>query len=71
MQGLKISPCIPDEWEQVCVQRVFRNCTYEIAIDNRARKGNCVKEILVDGVKIEGDVVAPSKDGLKIEVVMG
>lgn len=71
MKGLKISPCIPDAWEYVSVQRVFRNCTYEIRIDNRLRKGNQVKEIRVDGKKTDSDVVAPRKDKLKIEVIMG
>ena len=71
MKGLKIVPCIPDVWEKISVQRIFRGCTYEITIDNRLKKGNCVKEIWVDGVKLEGNVVAPSKDKLKIEVIMG
>lgn len=71
MEGLKIAPCIPDSWEQINVQRVFRGCTYEITIDNRLGKGNRVKEIWVDGVKIEGNVVAPCKDRRKIEVIMG
>ena len=71
MKGLKIAPCIPDVWEKISVQRIFRGCTYEITIDNRLKKGNCVKEIWVDGVKLEGNVVAPSKDKLKIEVIMG
>ena len=71
MKGLKIAPCIPDVWEKISVQRIFRGCTYEITLDNRLKKGNCVKEIWVDGVKLEGNVVAPSKDKLKIEVIMG
>lgn len=71
MEGLKIAPCIPDSWEQINVQRVFRGCTYEITIDNRLGKGNRVKEIWVDGVKIEGNVVSPCKDSRKIEVIMG
>ena len=71
MEGLKIAPCIPDEWENVSVQRLFRGCTYEITIDNRLKKGNSVKEILVNGVKIEGNVVPPCKGKLKIDVIMG
>jgi len=71
MDGLEISPCIPNSWEKARVKRIFRGCEYDITIDNSAKKGNSVKEIFVDGVKNEGGMVAPKGEKLQILVVMG
>jgi cellobiose phosphorylase len=56
-KGLLIDPCLPSDWEHISVKRVFRGCTYNIAIHKS--KGICkgVKQILVDGKIIEGNVV--------------
>ncbi len=53
------------------MKRIFRGCVYDISIDNSAEKGNLVKEILVDGVKNEGSMVAPKGEKLQILVMMG
>ena len=71
MDGLKISPCIPDEWEMVKIKRLFRQCVFDITIDNRARKGNTVKDIFVNDEKHCGNIVQPQGEGLQIIVVMG
>ena len=71
MEGLKISPCIPDEWEMVKIKRLFRHCGFDITIDNRARKGNMVKDIFVNGEKHCGNIVRPQGEKLQIIVVMG
>ena len=69
--GLEIKPCIPNEWEQVKIKRIFRGCAYDITIDNRARCGNAVKEICVNGNKIEGTMVALNAEKADVLVVMG
>ena len=71
MEGLKISPCIPDEWETVKIERLFRDCVFDITIDNHAKKENSVKEIFVNGEKIDGNIVKPQGKNLQITVVMG
>ena len=71
MNGLKIQPCIPDVWEEVKVTRVFRGSEYSITIDNRAKKGNRVKELLVNGKKHDGAIVEPKGDKMEIRVIMG
>ena len=71
MEGLKVSPCIPDEWETVKIERLFRDCVFDITIDNHAKKGNSVKEIFVNGEKIDGNIVKPQGKNLQITVVMG
>jgi cellobiose phosphorylase len=70
MDGLEINPCIPKAWKLVKVQRVFRGCTYDITIENHDG-GNMVKEIYVNGEKIDGNVVSPKGEKLQITVVLG
>ena len=69
--GLEISPCIPDAWETASVQRIFRGCTYRIQIDNSAHRGNSIKEIYVNGVLSDTNVIVPNGEALDIKVVMG
>lgn len=36
--GLEISPCIPKEWTNVKIERIFRGCKYHITIKNKDKK---------------------------------
>lgn len=36
--GLEIAPCIPKDWEEVRINRIFRGCKYNITIKNRGKK---------------------------------
>jgi cellobiose phosphorylase len=56
-EGLMIDPCIPSDWKEVKVVRVFRGCTYNITIrnDNGVCKG--VKALEVDGQVIKGNII--------------
>ena len=67
----KICSTIPDEWEMVKIKRLFRHCVFDITIDNRARKGNMVKDIFVNGEKHYGNIVRSQGGKLQIIVVMG
>ena len=70
-KGLKIQPCIPDEWEKIKVKRFFRGCEYSITIDNSARCGNCVKEIYLDGKKFNGEFILSDRSSADVLVVTG
>ncbi len=69
--GLKIQPCIPDEWEKATVKRCFRGCEYTIEIDNSAACGNTVKEIYLDGKKFDGEYILSSAPTASVKVIMG
>ena len=71
--GLKVDPCIPDTLKEFTVTRKFRGDTYKIHVDNSAAVCKGVVSVCVDGVKIEGNTVAPIGDGNvhNVEVVMG
>jgi len=55
-QGLIIDPCVPDEWGNYTVNRRFRGTNYKINIINKF-KSNSVKELLVNGTKINGNII--------------
>lgn len=71
LDGLMIAPCIPDEWEKVKIQRIFRGCKYNILIDNSAKCGNKVKKIFINGKEIRGNFVYCKEKQADILVVMG
>ena len=69
--GLKIKPCIPDEWEKAVIKRRFRGCEYTITIDNSSACGNTVKEIYLDGKKFDGEYILSSAPTASVKVIMG
>lgn len=71
MEGLEILPCIPNEWNRAKVKRIFRGCEYDITIDNSRGVGNSVREIYVNGKRVDDNVIKPQGEKLQITVVMG
>ncbi|MDD5447685.1 MAG: hypothetical protein PHO53_00730 [Actinomycetota bacterium] len=71
--GLLIDPCLPSEWEEITARRLFRGSTYEVEIDKPPGICRGVKEVSLDGRKLEGQVVPPISDGgrHKVKVKMG
>ncbi len=70
-EGLKIAPCITNEWDKVSITRKFRGTTYNITIDNSAKCGTRVKEIYLNGKRIEGDIVLVQDKSADVLVIMG
>ncbi|MDX9702950.1 MAG: hypothetical protein RBU23_07895 [Candidatus Auribacterota bacterium] len=71
--GLRIDPCIPKSWKECSIKRPFRGAVYEIDIKNPKGVNKGVKEVIVDGVKLDGTLLKPHGDGKvhKVSVVMG
>ena len=72
-EGLKIDPCIPCDWEYFEISRSFRGNIYNIKIKNPNGVSKGIKSIVVDGVKINGNIL-PVFEGYTehmVEVVMG
>jgi cellobiose phosphorylase len=67
-EGLRIDPCIPRKWKRCSIRRPFRGDIYEIEILNPDGKEHGVKEVFVDGRELEGNLIAPFKDGKVHEV---
>lgn len=72
-KGLQIDPCVSPEWKDFSITRNFRGNTLEIKIKNPDGVEKGVKEITVDGKKINSNVVVVEGTGktIPVEVVMG
>ena len=71
-EGLRIDPCLPAKWKKVKITRPFRNAVYEIEINNPEGVEHGSIEVLVDGKKIDGNLIKPHQDGKthKVKVVI-
>ena len=61
--GLLIDPCLPSEWNDVTVQRVFRGKTYHI---NIKRTGN--NKVILNGTEMPSNVVLGDLDVNEVTV---
>ena len=72
LEGLMINPCVPKDFGNFTIHRRFRGVDYEIeVVTNGTEKG--VKEMVVDGVKVDGCVIPydASKKSVQVQLVMG
>jgi len=73
LKGLLIDPCIPEKWDGFKTVRKFRGDTYFIEVENPVHVSKGIKELIVDGKEISGNIVSIYGDGGKhtIKVIMG
>jgi cellobiose phosphorylase len=57
LDGLRIDPCIPRSWKGFTVRRRFRGNTYEIKIQNPSGLSKGVRELLVNGSPVAGNLI--------------
>lgn len=69
--GLKIDPCIPEDWTGFRVKRSFRGCEYEIEIENPNHVSKGIKEIYVNDEKAASNTIKSSEKTCFVKVVMG
>jgi len=71
--GLAINPCIPADWNGFEMKREFRGAQYNIVVKNPNHVSKGVKQIIVNGSPIEGNVVPILEKGKthNVEVIMG
>jgi len=71
--GLKINPCIPADWEEFTITRVFRGDTYVIHVSNPNRVSKGISSVTVDGSRVQGNILPVYGDGQthQVEVVLG
>ncbi len=71
--GLQINPVIPESWNGYTVTRKFRGATYRIEVTNPNHLCSGVKELLLNGEKIGGNLVPLCKAGSVnlVKVVLG
>jgi cellobiose phosphorylase len=61
--GLQITPVFPQNWNTFSVTRRFRGVDYHINVQRRGEGDQLV--LVVDGIKLCGDVVPVPKPGTK------
>ena len=71
MDYLEIDPCIPGEWEGFQVMRQWRGASYHISVENPLGIMTEVKEILLDGKKVEKIGVQEKGSEHQVRVIMG
>jgi len=73
VEGLKIDPCIPTSWEGYEVTRRFRNKYLNIKVSNPNGVENGVKNIILNGINIEGNILRNNllMQQNVVEVIMG
>ena len=71
--GLEIDPCIPSSMKGFTAERKFRGADYVIEVDNSAAVQKGIKELIMDGAKLEGNILPVCADGKKhtVKAVMG
>ncbi|MDE7363299.1 MAG: N,N'-diacetylchitobiose phosphorylase [Ruminococcus sp.] len=71
--GLKIAPSIPASWDGFRIEKNFRNKKLNITFDNSAHVQSGVKEITLNGEKLDGNYISADKlaDTNEITVVLG
>ena len=73
LDGLAIAPSIPSSWDGFKIEKNFRGKKLNITIDNSAHVQSGVKELTLNGEKLEGNYVPAAKlaDTNEIKVVLG
>ena len=69
--GLQIDPCICSQWKEYTVTRRFRGSTYEITVKNPDGVCKGIREILLDGQSLEGNVVPHTPGAHTVTVTLG
>ncbi len=69
--GMTVDPCIPGSWTEFRVTRRWRGSTYRIHVSNPEGVEKGVREILVDGKKVEKLPILPEGSACHAEVRMG
>ena len=73
LSGLSVDPCIPDDFGDFTIRRVYRDGVYNIRVQNPDHVQKGVKKMIVDGKEISGHVI-PYEKGKKeydVQVIMG
>lgn len=71
--GLQVDPSVPKDWKEYYITREFRGDTYQITIKNPNGVSSGVTQMLLDGNKVEGNIIpyVGDKGYHQVEVTLG
>ena len=61
-EGLRIDPCVPENFGDFTITRTFRDAVYHIEIKNPSNVQKGVTHLNVDGTEVSGNVIPYEKD---------
>jgi cellobiose phosphorylase len=67
-EGLRIDPCLPADWDGFDASRRFRGASYRISARKPRGVLGRVGHLMVDGQRIEGNLVPPASTGTTVTV---
>ena len=70
-EELLIDPCVPADWKEFSMSRVWRGAKFEISVVNPDGVMKGVKELYLDGQKVDKLPVQPAGSKHDVKVVMG
>ena len=59
-ETLEIDPCVPADWKKFSMTRQWRGAVYEIEVVNPDGVMKGIKELYLDGERIEGNIISRS-----------
>ena len=62
LNGLELDPCLVPDWQECEIQKQFRGCHYTICYHQKKGNGCGIRQILVDGKKLDGKIL-PYRNG--------
>ena len=70
LPAIIIDPCITESWEGLKIKRGFRGNTYHIEVKNPERVSKVVKQLLLKGNSIDGNLIPLNKSQTVNQVVV-
>lgn len=72
VEGIVIEPCIPSSWDEITIEKMFRGKKLNVTVDNSAGNQKGIKELYLNGEKLEGKLIPESKlnDTNEVKIVM-
>ena len=73
LEGLRIDPCVPSDLKSFTVTRRWRGADYVITVSDPEGRQKGVRELIVDGERLEGSVIPARPEGsvVKVTAVLG
>ncbi|MBI4948029.1 hypothetical protein HY844_00525 [Candidatus Berkelbacteria bacterium] len=70
--SIKIDPCVPRDWKNLEFSYKLHEASYHFRIQNPFRVSKGIDRVIVDGVRITGNVIRPMRSGVHfVEVILG
>jgi cellobiose phosphorylase len=73
LEGIRVDPCIPPDWSEFSVVRVYRGSRYRIRVLNPKGVSKGVTRLTLDGNELEGNLIPVQEPGsmYEVSVVLG